>query len=67
MPKYIITDSKAIRAIEWEDENLTITFTDGRNVTYLGVPKKVFDEMMEAKSTGLYFNHHVRDRYQVQK
>lgn len=58
-----ITNSSAIKGFDYEDQELTIYFTNGDIRTYLSVPKKTVDEFYEAKSSGQYFNLHIRDNF----
>lgn len=62
-----ITNSSALSGFEWENDNLTIFFTNGDVRLYRKVPKKVADELFEAKSAGLYFNTSIRDVYPVEE
>mgnify|MGYP005995576981 FL=1 len=56
-------ESSAIEGAVWDDGELLITFQDGRQHTYFGVPQRVFEELIDAGSVGAYFNAYVRDRY----
>ena len=40
-----------------ETEELTVTFTSGKSYTYIDVPRRTYDELIEAKSAGKYFNN----------
>ena len=40
-----------------ENEELTVTFNGGKSYTYIDVPRRVYDELIEAKSAGKYFNN----------
>lgn len=39
-----------------ESEELSVTFTNGKSYTYIDVPRRTYDELIEAKSAGKYFN-----------
>lgn len=39
-----------------ESEELTVTFTNGKSYTYIDVSRRTYDELIEAKSAGKYFN-----------
>lgn len=39
-----------------ETEELTVTFTNGKDYTYIEVPKLVYDELINSESVGRYFN-----------
>ena len=56
-------DSSAIGAAVWDEGELRITFQDGRQHSYFGVPQRVFEELIDAGSVGAYFNAYIRDRY----
>lgn len=62
---YKVTNSSAIQTLMYDKQTkeLSVIFTDGREQTYLDVPEKVFDELLEAKSAGLYFNISIRPIY----
>ena len=64
MIEALFIDSSAIEAATWDDGEMRITFQDGRQHSYFGVPQRVFEEMIDAGSVGAYFNAFVRDRYQ---
>ncbi len=39
-----------------DSEELVVTFANGKPYTYEEVPKNIYDELIEAKSAGKYFN-----------
>lgn len=39
-----------------ETEELTVTFMNGKFYTYIDVPRRTYDELIEARSAGKYFN-----------
>ncbi len=41
-------DSSAIEAAVWDEGELRITFQDGRQHSYFGVPQRVFDALAPA-------------------
>lgn len=57
--------SSAIRFLEHNDNNLelSVSFTDGTNRVYSGVPLPVYFDLLKAPSVGGYFNHSIRDQY----
>lgn len=65
MKLFEFKNSTALRSCiyDTEDRRLTIEFTDGTSRSYLGVPEKVFLELLEARSSGLYFNMSIRGVY----
>lgn len=57
-------DSSFVEAIAYDDENneLYVTLTHGSYV-YQGVPKRIYEGMLDASSKGSYFNRNVKDTY----
>lgn len=39
-----------------ENNELTVTFTNGKPYTYIDVDKSVYDDLMHSASAGRYFN-----------
>lgn len=62
-------DSSNIDAIGYDEDNqeLHVKFLSGGYYTYSGVPKEVFDELMNAPSKGSYLNREVKGVYQYAK
>ncbi len=58
--------SRVIRSFSYDADKLelTIWFQSGRCYRYLDVPQRTFLAMQAAFSKGVYFNRHIRDRYQ---
>lgn len=55
-------------AISYADYNsilreMYITFTSGGTYTFFEVPEDVYEELLSAKSKGIYYNLYIRDRY----
>ena len=55
--------SSAIAAIDYYGSRLTVTFTDGSDYDYEGVPPEVVIELVNAGSAGRYFNANIRNEY----
>lgn len=57
--------SSAISRIEHDEQTqtLSIWFKGSRRYDYYGVPKSVYQALMNASSKGTYFAQHIRDRY----
>ena len=53
------TNSSMLASCYYDDETeeLTVTFTNGKPYIYIDVPRRVYDELIEAKSAGKYFNN----------
>lgn len=58
-------ESTAIRDIRYEEERekLFVTFQDGDEYVYVGVPGEVHRSFVEADSKGRFFAYEIRDRY----
>ncbi|CAN7346361.1 KTSC domain-containing protein [Caulobacter sp. LjRoot300] len=58
-------DSTAIRRIDYEPEHgkLFVTFIDGDEYVYVGVPARVTEAFERAPSKGRFFQRMIRDRY----
>jgi hypothetical protein len=59
----ILVNSSAIRAVGYDDYTLTVEFHTGRIYDHPRVPESVYREFMNARSTGAYYNRHIRGRY----
>lgn len=44
-----------------ETEELTVTFTNGKVYCYQDVPRRTYDELIDARSAGKYFNSCKKD------
>jgi len=57
--------SAAIRAFDYQPEHgkLFVTFSDGDEYVYVGVPARVRDAVQRAPSKGGFFLRVIRDRY----
>ena len=57
--------STAIDRISHDEatQTLHVHFVNGRNYTYSGVPRRIYEAFLAAGSKGTFFNHHIRDRY----
>jgi hypothetical protein len=58
-------DSTAIRQIDYEPEHgkLFVTFHDGDEYVYVGVPPRITEAFTRAPSKGRFFQRMIRDRY----
>jgi hypothetical protein len=61
----MLADSAAIRAIDYEPEHgkLIVTFSDGDEYVYVGVPERVTAAFARSRSKGRFFQRMIRDRY----
>jgi hypothetical protein len=59
----IPVDSSAIRAVGYDGSTLTVEFHSGRIYDHPNVPYSVFENLMRSSSKGVYYNQHIRGRY----
>ncbi|PXA89539.1 KTSC domain-containing protein [Caulobacter sp. D4A] len=61
----MLVNSTAIRAIDYEPEHgkLIVTFIDGDEYVYVGVPERVTAAFTRSRSKGRFFQRMIRDRY----
>lgn len=55
---YQIENSSMLSSCQYDDESeeLTVIFTNGKSYTYIDVPRRTYDKLIEARSAGKYFN-----------
>lgn len=55
---YDFPDSAMLKSCEWNstDNELEVTFKNGRSYTYVDVPKTTYDDLVNAPSAGREFN-----------
>ena len=60
-----VVSSSNIAAIGYEGrtQTLEVEFLGGRVYQYYGVPDRMFHELMQAPSTGRFFNMYIREGY----
>ena len=64
----ILVDSTVIAAVAYSpDAALDIEFTSGATYRYVAVPAQVVQDFLAADSKGVFFNRHIRPRYQHAK
>ena len=47
--------------------SLKIIFVSGKIYNYKNVPEKIYRAMKESFSKGIYFNRHIKDKYDFEK
>lgn len=62
----IHVNSSAIRAIGYDPttSRMNIAFEQGETYSFCKVPAHVFEDFLNARSKGTYYNDHIRDHYQ---
>lgn len=65
MPEMIYVDSSNIEAIGYDDDaqELHVRFLSGASYIYHGVPRQIFDDLMQATSKGSFLNREVKSVY----
>lgn len=60
---YDFPDSAMLASCEWNsiDDELTVTFKNGRSYTYVDISKDTYDALVNATSAGRYFNSIKKD------
>ena len=69
MPDMIYVDSTNIEAIGYDGDaqDLHVRFVGGGTYLYHGVPRSVFDELMNAPSKGSFLNRELKGVYTFTK
>ncbi|MCB1947370.1 KTSC domain-containing protein [Nitrosomonas sp.] len=62
----IRVNSSAMRAVGYDPttRRMRITFDQGDSYDFCGVPLHIYEGLMHASSKGIYYNDHIRDRFQ---
>jgi hypothetical protein len=50
-----------------DSKALTVEFVSGKKYRYLEVPEAIYQAMKQSTAKGIYFNRHVKDRYEFEK
>ena len=61
--EYALTTASAIMDFVYKGQILTITFMDGNEYEYYGVPKNVYVKLINADSPGRFFRRHISESY----
>ena len=69
MTEMIYVDSSNIEAIGYDNDaqELHVRFLSGTSYIYHGVPRQIFDDLMQAPSKGSFLNREVKGVYQYSK
>ena len=61
--------SSVIRSFAYDaaDARLDVEFVSGRRYAYHDVPERTAERMRAASSKGIFFNHHIRDRFRFSR
>lgn len=65
--KHIFENSTSLSSAEYDtvEKILTITFNSGSSYRYADVPKEVYQELIEAKSAGKFFQTYIKPVYKL--
>ena len=63
MPSTVISSFSYDQATEI----LHVKFVSGLEYDYKKVPEKIYLDMKQSRSKGVYFNHHIKGKYQFEK
>ena len=60
-------NSTSLKYAEYDstDKILTVCFTSGKEYKYADVPKEIYQELIEAKSAGKFFQSYIKSTYKV--
>ena len=47
--------------------SLIITFTSGKVYNYKNVPEQIYQAMKASFAKGIFFNQHIKDKYEFEK
>ena len=59
----LTTTASAISDFQYKSQILTISFTDGNEYEYFGVPKNAYIKFINADSPGRFFRRHICNTY----
>ena len=61
----VAVESSALAQVAYDEQRaiLHVQFRDGAVYQYLGVPLRIYQDLLRADSKGAYFNHHIRSRF----
>lgn len=63
LPQLIEIDSRALKAVAWENDTLFLKFNNGKLYKYKEVDRAKFDGIMGAKSAGEYYNAYIKGKH----
>ena len=58
-----LVDSSNINSVNYSEEGLTVVFKSGMEYTYPGVPKLLYEQMLDADSVGKFFAQYIKPEY----
>lgn len=69
MPKMIPVASSLLKTVGYDEEKeeLHVKFHKGGSYVYQGVPRRIYDAMMDDNSAGGYFIQNIKGRFECVK
>ena len=55
--------SSNINSVSYSEKGLTVVFKSGKEYLYPGVPKLLYEQMLDADSVGKFFNAEIKPNY----
>jgi len=59
--------SSVISAIGYDGKNIEVHLHSGKKYQYFPVPEKVFNDFLNAKSKGIFWNKQIKPKYQCRE
>jgi len=59
--------SSNVEAVGYADDKLYVQFTSGHTYAYVGVPQKLYEDLLVADSKGRFLRANVYDKYLYEK
>jgi len=67
LPQWVEVSSSNIEGVRWANGVLEVRFRGGGHYRYEGVPKDVFNDLVQAASPGGFFGQWIKNAYPTQK
>ncbi len=67
IPKMISVESSNLDSVGYDGQNLFVEFRSGSIYVYYGVPKQLYNELLDANSKGIFLNRNIKDIYPFEK
>jgi tRNA A-37 threonylcarbamoyl transferase component Bud32 len=63
--EFKLEESKVIKMVQYNKENqeLTLTFKNGKTILYEQVPEEIVQDFLDAKSAGIFFYEHIEKKF----
>ena len=64
---FVKVESSNIEKVGHDNEDLYVTYKSGNTYKYLGVPKEVYNNLLESESKGRFMNSAIKENYKYTK